>query len=632
MLNQRQKAILKYLDEETYTTASFIAQQLELSDRTVRSELKQLAEELPDYGMALISKPKFGYRVEILDPVLAGKTQAPRTEMPATPQQRVRFILEYLLAHEDYVKTEELCDLLFLSQSSISQDLKTVREILERYNLKLTVRPHYGLKIEGSEFDYRQCLSTCLTSMMEDQPEADQRQGQLQRISEILETVFEEAQFFMSDFAFNNLAMHLLIALQRIVSGNHVPMTPQKLEELKAKPLYPLAQKIVGCIEQAFSVVIPESECGYIVIHLLGKQMIKSPQQENCIISETMYETVDEMLRVVDDEMNLDLSSDLNLRLVLALHLVPLENRLQYDLNMRNPLLKEIKNHYMLAFMIATTACGVLKERYQKEISEDEIGYIALHINLALERKRETIRRKNIVIVCSTGRGTAELLEYQYRDKFGKYINQLMTCDVLTLDRIDFSDVDLVISTVEIPVKLPVPILRVQYFMQTRDESKIKRVLAQSGTSSIEHFFDPNLFLVNVPAKNKTEVIDYMSARIRNFYKVPRNFKELILLREKKAVTEFGNLIAIPHPYRVCTDETFVCVALLKRPILWDKKKVQLVFLLSIEKGKNRDLQKFYTLTSKFLTSKDYVRLLLHEKRYATLMRIFRTIEEDLNN
>ena len=93
-------------------------------------------------------------------------------------------------------------------------------------------------------------------------------------------------------------------------------------------------------------------------------------------------------------------------------------------------------------------------------------------------------------------------------------------------------------------------------------------ILAQSGTSSIEHFFDPNLFLVNVPAKNKTEVIDYMSARIRNFYKVPRNFKELILLREKKAVTEFGNLIAIPHPYRVCTDETFVCVALLKLSLI----------------------------------------------------------------
>ena len=40
MLNQRQKAILKYLEEETYTTASFIAQQLDLSDRTVRTELK----------------------------------------------------------------------------------------------------------------------------------------------------------------------------------------------------------------------------------------------------------------------------------------------------------------------------------------------------------------------------------------------------------------------------------------------------------------------------------------------------------------------------------------------------------------------------------------------------------------
>ena len=65
MLNQRQKAILKYLEEETYTTASFIAQQLDLSARTVRTELKLLAEELPDYGMALLSKPKFGYRVAV---------------------------------------------------------------------------------------------------------------------------------------------------------------------------------------------------------------------------------------------------------------------------------------------------------------------------------------------------------------------------------------------------------------------------------------------------------------------------------------------------------------------------------------------------------------------------------------
>ena len=200
----------------------------------------------------------------------------------------------------------------------------------------------------------------------------------------------------------------------------------------------------------------------------------------------------------------------------------------------------------------------------------------------------------------------------------------------MNIEKIDFTDIDFVISTVPIQAKLPVPIIRVQYFMETRDENKVKRLLSISSKNSIERFFDPNLFFVNVPAKSKDEVIDYMTMRIRNYRKVPRNFKELVLLREKKAVTEFGNLIAIPHPYRVCTDETFVCVALLKRPILWDKQKVQLVFLLSIEKNKNRDLQKFYTLTSKMLTSKDYVKLLLHEKRYSTMMRIFKTIEDEL--
>ena len=638
MLTNRQRQIMKYLNEEDYTTASYIAGRINVSDRTIRSEMKILAEELYKEGIELVSKPKYGYQLHVLNReqynALVAEDDAEEAVQPVTPQQRVQFILEYLLAHDDYVKIEELCDLLYTSQSTISQDLKTVREILEKNNLKLIQRPYYGMKIEGSEFDLRLCISNYLSNIFESEDgEAVLQRSQLQKISEILELLFEEENYHMSDFAFNNLATHIYIAVQRIKTGNYVPMEVEQLEEIEThKTIYELALRIVNVIEKEFSITVPKSECGYIMIHLLGKRMIKSAEEANLVVDEEMFETVNEMLKVADEEMNLELSQDLNLRLVLALHLIPLKSRLQYDLNMRNPLLKEIKTHYMLAFMIATTACVPLKELYHKEISEDEIGYIALHINLALERKRETIDRKNIVMVCSTGRGTAELLEYQYRDKFGKYINKLITCDVMNIEKIDFTDIDFVISTVPIQAKLPVPIIRVQYFMETRDENKVKRLLSISSKNSIERFFDPNLFFVNVPAKSKDEVIDYMTMRIRNYRKVPRNFKELVLLREKKAVTEFGNLIAIPHPYRVCTDETFVCVALLKRPILWDKQKVQLVFLLSIEKNKNRDLQKFYTLTSKMLTSKDYVKLLLHEKRYSTMMRIFKTIEDELNN
>lgn len=156
-------------------------------------------------------------------------------------------------------------------------------------------------------------------------------------------------------------------------------------------------------------------------------------------------------------------------------------------------------------------------------------------------------------------------------------------------------------------------------------------MLSLTGLSSIEKFFDSDLFMVNVPVKTRENVIDYISVRVRNFYKVPRNFKELILLRESKATTEFGNMVAILHPYRVCTDKTIVSVVLLKEPILWDQQKVQMVFFISMEKGKNADIQKFYTIISKFLTSKSYAKLLLSEKKYSTLMSILKKLKKKWN-
>ena len=44
MLTNRQRQIMKYLNEEDYTTASYIAGRINVSDRTIRSEMKILAE------------------------------------------------------------------------------------------------------------------------------------------------------------------------------------------------------------------------------------------------------------------------------------------------------------------------------------------------------------------------------------------------------------------------------------------------------------------------------------------------------------------------------------------------------------------------------------------------------------
>lgn len=73
---------------------------------------------------------------------------------------------------------------------------------------------------------------------------------------------------------------------------------------------------------------------------------------------------------------------------------MPLVVRIRHDMKLTNPLLKDIRERYSLAYSMATTACVILNHKYHKIVKEDEIGYIALLFALALERKKTEIARK----------------------------------------------------------------------------------------------------------------------------------------------------------------------------------------------------------------------------------------------
>ena len=54
---------------------------------------------------------------------------------------------------------------------------------------------------------------------------------------------------------------------------------------------------------------------------------------------------------------------------------------------MHNPLKDEIKSKLIMAYELAVKACVVINQRFNCTLSEDEIAYFALHINLSLEQK-----------------------------------------------------------------------------------------------------------------------------------------------------------------------------------------------------------------------------------------------------
>jgi len=86
----------------------------------------------------------------------------------------------------------------------------------------------------------------------------------------------------------------------------------------------------------------------------------------------------------------------------------------------------------------------------------------------------------------------------------------------------------------------------------------------------------------------------------------------------------------MPHPYKALTRYTFVCVGILKKPVWWDDKEVQVVFLISIGQQPDKELQKFYRVTSKFLLNKEGITELIKKKSYSALQQLLAGVENEL--
>lgn len=237
------------------------------------------------------------------------------------------------------------------------------------------------------------------------------------------------------DVGFQNLIVHIHIAIKRIQENHYVPMENVKLDNYVDELELEIANIYADRISKRFYVDFPKSEIEYIAIHLSGKKIIDLCKEENgnLVIDQEINDIVNEMLEVVYDGFKIDFKNDLELIMLLGQHLVPLRVRINFDMKMKNPLLKDIKERYSLAYAMAAQSSTVINQRYDKELDDDEIGYIALILALALERQSTSIAKKNILLVCSSGKGSAQLLAYKLKDIFSEYINNVEISDLISI-------------------------------------------------------------------------------------------------------------------------------------------------------------------------------------------------------
>ena len=73
-------------------------------------------------------------------------------------------IIRRLLLNDGYLKLEDLADEIYVSKSTIQNDLKLVKQRLGEIRHPIDFRPHYGLRVSGREMKLRFCMADTLFS------------------------------------------------------------------------------------------------------------------------------------------------------------------------------------------------------------------------------------------------------------------------------------------------------------------------------------------------------------------------------------------------------------------------------------------------------------------------------------
>lgn len=636
-VDTRQQNILKELiTSDTPITGDYLSQILEVSSRTVREDIKELNDILNNNGAQIKSTRGLGYELEVIE------TKAFRTflndyiqntfdkdELPNSPESRINYIIKRFLLSKDYIKLDDLADELHVSKSTFQLDLKAIRSILKNYNLQLNSLPNYGLKVEGSELNKRFAISEYIFNRNRTAPDLlwlDQLSSithsdkeTLMNVWRLLINKLDENNVSLSDIAVNNLFVHIAIAYKRIKNGHNINLVNKDIKDIESQKEYEVARSIVKEIEKIWQVSFPDIEIAYITIHLLGTKMINDTfaTEENIenIMDENIKNLAENMIDSIDAELNLDIQGDTELLVGLCLHLKPAINRYKYGMNIRNPLLDDIKTNYPLAFEAGLVASLVLYEELNINIDENEIAYLALHIGAAIERQKVNNKPKRCYIVCASGVGSSQLIRYRIESEFRSQIKVKGVTEYYKVNDIPFDKIDFIISTVPIKTDLPVPIIEVNAILSERDITRVGEFVESIEEKIHEYIPQDNVFL-NKSFSSKEQVIDFLSSAAKSIDTLPSNYREKIYEREKIATTAYGNLVAIPHPISPQSTKTFLTVCILNNPIDWDDRKVQFVCLLNVEKNSKKNVQKMYDLLGRIVNDPNLVRQLIQSRNY----------------
>ncbi|HDX8712383.1 TPA: BglG family transcription antiterminator [Klebsiella michiganensis] len=612
--HQRLAQLFTLLQNETLPQEE-LAQRLSVSTRTVRADITALNALLLHYGAQFILTRGSGYQLVIHDPTRYQTLEesAPKAQhIPRTAADRIHFLLVRFLTSAFSIKLEDLADTWFVSRATLQGDMVDVRERFQRYQLTLETRPRHGMKLFGSEVSIRACLTDLLWELSQPGPlnplisEEAFDASVPTLLAGVLQETLTRHHVRLTDAGERFICLYGAVAVRRVSEG--YPLADFSAEDV-AQNVRDAARELANTMQQLAGKLLAPAEEEWLCVHLAARQV--QDVDPGTISADDDEALVNYILRYINQQYNYNLLDDAQLRADLLTHIKTMITRVRYQIMIPNPLLENIKQHYPMAWDMTLAAVSSWGKYTPYAISENEIGFLVLHIGVGLERHYNIgyQRQPQVLLVCDTSNAMVRMIEAILQRKYPQ-LEIAATLSQREYEQRGEIAEDFVISTVRISEKEK-PVVTIAPFPTDYQLDQIGKLVLVDRTRPwmLNKYFDEAHFQVIDTPMDQQALFATLCQQLQQEGFVGAEFHGSVVEREAIVSTMLGDGIALPHALGLLAKKTVVYTVIAPHGIAWGDETAHIIFLLAISKSEYEEAMAIYDIFVTFLRERAMTRL-----------------------
>ena len=600
-ITRRQSKLVRIIYDNPHLGIKELSKQMGISAQTVKNDLSQLADQMAHYHVDITILPGNQIRLHGQENV---------TYMLKEFQTMQDFSLEkqamvLLLLKNDFMTLQDIADALFVSKSLME---KVMSIMLKKHPDEIESVRHYGIRVISSQLERRNSFAELIMPYLKGVdfekelndfhnnhfPLLDYiGKDDLQISIEAVRKICTNKSFTFTDESISMLFLQLLYIRHSYFHWQHVPIETMLNSMLNSLPNDKIYNQVAEDVCRLIKV--PDTEKSYFVylFMMLRKQ---SMSDTNFYLTE-MHDVLKKIMDRIQERIAIDFHDDTTLWKGLAVHIYTTVIRRD---KLKTSFLEQegegIRQEYPIGVEMAVIAAEIIKEDLNYMVSSEEIVYLTLHFQAAIERMTNLAHDLRIIVVCHYGMAAASLISARLeRINSGIKIEETMSMQKFMKQK--SVDADLIISTetIQRTDEMP-PVIYVTPMLSDRELKEIKQFAELHCFHNIMMSYIMNADILSMQVDSKTEVLEKAAAYLKERGKVTDQYVESLLEREKVSSTDL-DIIAVPHGNPDYVTDTKMLIIRLTKPVNWGVSDVRYVFLFAV---KREDFSSRFALITQF--------------------------------